>query len=407
MPTSKLTKTLMDRLTYGGENGSKFVIWDEGLPGFGVRVFPSGRKAYVVAYRHAGRQRLLTLGGETLDDARRRARKVLADARDVDPMEKRREARARATTFGQAVDDYLRTRALKPATIADYKKAVRLSFADWVQVPITRITRDMVESRFQRASERGKTSANRDFRFLRALFTYASERFAPADGAALLNGNPCDRLKALKRWHPSKPRDRVVPQERMRELFAAIEILSTDRPAQRVAKVFVAFLLLTGARFREAVTLRWADVDLDVRTVRFAETKSGRTHVMPMGPWLVRALSILERTGDLVFYAMGSNGRRAVQSVRSISGVAFSAHDLRRTFATLASQRCTHAQLKRLLNHSGGGDVTLNHYVRLTVEDLRAPVAAIEETILRAAGVLPPSPIVGLPNASRASSGAR
>ena len=66
MPTSKLTKTFMDRLTYGGENGSKFVIWDEGLPGFGVRVFPSGRKAYVVAYRHAGRQRLLTLGGETL-----------------------------------------------------------------------------------------------------------------------------------------------------------------------------------------------------------------------------------------------------------------------------------------------------------------------------------------------------
>lgn len=397
MPRAKLTKAVVDSLSYGGSNGAKFIVWDQSTPGFGLRVFPTGRRAYVVSYRHAGRQRLLTLGAATLDDARRKARLVLAEARDSDPVERRRVERAKGITLGEAVSAYLSTRALKPSTVGDYRKAMRLTFADWEGLPLSRITRDLVEKRFDKASERGTASANRDFRFLRALLTFASERFAPSDGEALLASNPCDRLKALKRWHPARARDRVVKPDQFRSLLEAIDLTETDSESQREGKVFVSLLLATGARFGEAAALRWNDVDLDSRTLRFAETKNGRAHTLPLGDWLHGRLVKLSRRDDRIFPGAANNGRRTIQALSKALSVPFSAHDLRRSFGTIASQRCTHAVLKRLMNHASAGDVTLTHYVRLDVTDLRAPMAAIEAFILGSAGRLP-STLVDLPD---------
>jgi hypothetical protein len=84
----RLTKRLIDALTYQGSGASRqesgnerFVVWDEDPPGFGVRVYPSGRKAFVLSYRVGGRKRLLTVGTYgvlTLDQARTAARAELA-----------------------------------------------------------------------------------------------------------------------------------------------------------------------------------------------------------------------------------------------------------------------------------------------------------------------------------------
>ena len=43
-----LSKRIVDRLAVDGKDA---VFWDRGLPGFGVRVYPSGRKVYVVQTR--------------------------------------------------------------------------------------------------------------------------------------------------------------------------------------------------------------------------------------------------------------------------------------------------------------------------------------------------------------------
>ena len=60
--TQKLTKSIVDRLVYRKERNERCVIWDTLLPGFGVRVYPSGHKAFILSYRVRGRKRLLTLG---------------------------------------------------------------------------------------------------------------------------------------------------------------------------------------------------------------------------------------------------------------------------------------------------------------------------------------------------------
>lgn len=56
--------------------------WDNGLPGFGLRVHPSGRRTWLVMFRQRGKQRRTSLGTSkqiTAIEARRLARQKLAE----------------------------------------------------------------------------------------------------------------------------------------------------------------------------------------------------------------------------------------------------------------------------------------------------------------------------------------
>ena len=100
------------------------VYWDSELPGFGVRVYPSGAKVYIVQTRAGGRSRRFTLGRHGLisaDEARRRAAQVIVRVKQgeepeiaasgwaVDPARagQRRAARAAAPYRGAMHDRIL------------------------------------------------------------------------------------------------------------------------------------------------------------------------------------------------------------------------------------------------------------------------------------------------------------
>jgi len=99
MPRIKLTKSAIDALP---TPKADVVYWDAGLPGFGVKVTPKGRKVFIVLYRTGGagsRLRKYTIGPYgrvTLHHARIAAQKVLAAKLDGrDPAAEKREARRR------------------------------------------------------------------------------------------------------------------------------------------------------------------------------------------------------------------------------------------------------------------------------------------------------------------------
>ena len=108
MPTRNLTVRLIDSIK--PPLTGRIEYWDAGTPGFGLRVTQSGRKSWVVLYRHQGRPRRLTLGpypALPLADARDQARDSLrAVAKGKDPAGEKRIARL-GDTFGDLAEDYI------------------------------------------------------------------------------------------------------------------------------------------------------------------------------------------------------------------------------------------------------------------------------------------------------------
>ena len=50
MPSIRLNKRTIDAFRCEGKDGSRDVRWDTALPGFGVRIYPTGRKAFLISY---------------------------------------------------------------------------------------------------------------------------------------------------------------------------------------------------------------------------------------------------------------------------------------------------------------------------------------------------------------------
>src|SRR5690606_30003159 len=103
-----LTKRAIDALKYNPKGRPVQILWDGTLPGFGVRIFPSGAKSFVLDYRSNGRKRRITLGKcgvLTPVQARKKALKELVGITDgADPAEDRRKQRAAKT-----VKDFTKT----------------------------------------------------------------------------------------------------------------------------------------------------------------------------------------------------------------------------------------------------------------------------------------------------------
>ena len=109
---TKLTKRAIDGFEYAG---GWDVRWDTEVPGFGVRVYPTGKKAFVLSYRAQGRKRLMVLGRYgadlTLDQARDKARKERVSVKEgTDRIEEKRKV-AQGETFADFEHEFIERHA--------------------------------------------------------------------------------------------------------------------------------------------------------------------------------------------------------------------------------------------------------------------------------------------------------
>lgn len=285
--------------------------------------------------------------------------------------------------------DYRRERKIKESTLRDYEKRVR-NFQDWLELPCTEISRAMVLERYNEISSRSPATASYAMRVLRALFAFAAERYWSRSGQRLVESNPVTVLKSTRAWSKTKRRTTFIKPGDLPAWWRAVEQSSP------ILRDYLVLLVLTGFRRNEAARLAWEQIDLNDGTIRLQETKNGDDHALPIGQFLRQLLENRARHQGMSGYVFPggvpgqpvSEGWRSYEIITKQSGVTFTPHDLRRTFATTAADvGLERATIKRLLNHRTGADVT-EGYIFQSVEALREPMQRIEDKILVRAQVV-------------------
>lgn len=145
-------------------------------------------------------------------------------------------------------------------------------------------------------------------------------------------------------------------------------------------KAIVSFLVDTGLRRAELVALNWADVNLNTGAVIVEHGKGGKARIAVMGVATRRLLLSYRREltlmKDMPLFLTQQGRRFTDNGLRSLvirisqkSGVEFSPHTLRRTFATLSLRAGMNPlHLQALMGHSTLDMVTV--YVRMMEQDL-------------------------------------
>ena len=410
----KLTKKAVEQLPFtepkidsatGKKVSNQYLIYDSDLTGFGIRVTQSA-KTYFAEARVSGKTRRVKIGrhGEfNAEQARKEAVKLLAQmASNIDPNASKAEQKAKSVTLGEAWQEYKKTRALRKTTIDLYEGTLRRSFQDWLDKPVSRISKDMVQKRHKKISatvgprsneEGAKALANQAMRFLRSLMNYVASSYEDSEGKPILAENPVNRLSRAKAWNKNKRIKTVITKSQLKPWWDAVQSLDNE-----TSKDFLLLCLLTGLRRKEAATLTWAHVNLNEAWIVIPEdkVKTGEEHRMPLSDYLLDLLKKRRKVTQeslFVFPSKKSESghieepKRAVKNVCDQSGVKFMVHDLRRTFLTIGEALdISHYALKRLANHKMSGDVTAG-YVVSNVERLREPMQAITDFILVQVGL--------------------
>jgi len=388
---SKLTKKTIDNLMLP-TTGQVF-LWDDELKGFGVRL-TSGGKAYIVQTRVKGKVRRVTIGKHgvfTPDEARKKAREALRDMENgVDPAEQKAADRAASTTLNEVTESYIRDRALKQTSIRDINRHLNATFKEWKNKPITKITRDDCLILFRKRSAESPAQANQAFRILRALLNYAIEIYRP-----VITENPVQVLSGAKVWNTVEAKNRKIPIANIGRAWVKLEKIKENVTlgiaGQSMADA-VIFCLLTGARWGEVQKLTWKNVNLDTRSWFIDNPKNGQSVSLPLSSHAVELLENRYRikNNPFVFCSEKSDtgyigpSRYITDQLAADLGIELSAHDLRRTFRSVAAEVNVELwRTKLLMNHKISNDVTIQAYTeKQDLEYLRPSIQAIADWII-------------------------
>jgi integrase len=405
MQGTKLTKRVVDSCRPGD---TEILIWCDDTPGFGLRVYPSGRKVFVVQARVNGRTRRETIGPYgpfTVDQARQRAEEVIRDARlGIDPTHVKRKAKSQLTVK-ELCEAYLEAaraglvltrfkRVKSKSTVAiDHGRVSRhiiptignilasnLTRAD-VQVMLDHIALGKTAGRFKgkhRGTARvtgGSGTAGRVVELLGGIYSWASER-------GLLNiPNPAHGIRTAR----GQPKDRTLTPAELAALGAAIRGAA---PSRRAAALAIKVIALTGLRRQEAVRLRWTEIDTTAGCLRLQNTKTGRS-MRPIGKEALDLLASIPRhSPEFVFPTLAgdkpSELKKPIADIFDDAGLKDArSHDLRRTYASLAADLgYSDATICELLGHARRS-VTSRHYIRRPDAALAAAANAIAACVSR------------------------
>lgn len=378
MPVHHLSDDFVARLSCPSGR-AHIEYFDTLMRGLHVDVLASGRMAYRVRYRLQGKKCSHTLGdarlltvAEARELARTALRKVLAggDPKAADlPTDGPTIAHFYGELYLPYVKSYKRSWATDEAMIRHHLVPAlgERAMGRLIAPDIARL----VESMKTRGYACG--TINRTLVLLR--YGYALALRWRIEG---VQTNPARELKNLA---DDNRIERYLTPEQTTRLLAAVR--ASPNP---LLGAIVAFLLLTGARKREALDARWQDIDWHQQLWRIPKTKSGKVRHVPLSSGALKVLQSLKddaetRTGPV--FANPRTGRPFVSifyswdTARKQAGLPeLRIHDLRHSFASfLVNAGRSLYEVQELLGHA---DIrTTSRYAHLSRERLREAVEVV------------------------------
>jgi len=370
----KLTKRLVESIE--PDPVRDIVVWDSELPGFGIRVWPSGKRTYILYFRTAeGRQRKPTIGQHgpiTAEQARNIALHWLSQVKQgADPGKDKSTAR-NAPTVAELAHRYMSEHAKvkkRPGSVRSDETLLRLHILPRLgTMKINAIDRKDV-AQLHHAMRDRSGAANRTIALLSKMFNLAEKWGLRPDGS-----NPCRHVEKYK----ERKVERFLSNDELSRLGEALneaERTQTEMPSVIAA---IRLLLFTGCRLSEILTVQWDEVDLEKQCLRLRESKTG-AKIVYLPPPALEVLEDIERQEDNPFVIVGAKPGshlvnlqkpwRRIRAKADLDDVRI--HDLRHSFASVAaSSGLSLPMIGALLGHTQ--PQTTQRYAHLANDPVKA-----------------------------------
>ncbi|MBF0186208.1 MAG: tyrosine-type recombinase/integrase [Magnetococcales bacterium] len=352
---AKITKRIVDGVK---ADGREQFVWDQEIPGFGLRVFGSGKRSYVIQYKVNGRTKRMSLGPHgrlTPEEARKEARKLLGQVSGGgDPAGEKKRAN-QSGTVAKLVERYLEDYVAIHNRASTAKEFSRLANS-WIVPELGTMRVEAVGRqdviKLHQSMKATPRQANHALAVLSRMFSLAEVWELRPEGS-----NPC----RLIRKFPENSRERFLSEKELTCLGNAIDDLILKAEAPSDAFMAIRLLALTGCRLGEILGLKWEHVDFEQGCFQLPYAKAGnRQH--PIGdtviellkqwpkrkgcPWVV---SNKDHVAPLSASTVESIWRQ-VRNAAKLKDVRI--HDLRHTVGTYAGQTGANAyQVRDKLGH--------------------------------------------------------
>jgi len=258
----------------------KYAVNDEKLVGFFILIQPTGYKSYNVHAKKGGVGKKVSRSLGRCEDVefstvKKEAKDWLFNMRQKGldtTLTVKEEAREERTLMSLTSEFLEIDKNLNEKTVKDYLMVIKNRMPKFSKTRVTEITTEDIVGWWRK----GK-GARSDVK----AFMYARKIMEKCRASNLIPENPFNDAKIIIGDFPGigKTLDHV-PKDKLNEFLSAL--IRTSKKVPEVVRDYWIFLLVSGKRRTETLSLKWEDINFKRGTITLATAKKDKIDVIPM-----------------------------------------------------------------------------------------------------------------------------